>query len=193
MITLDRKTQLQFSNHECSPHAIAKNSNFDLKLRFFFFPPRTLANGSLWSGDLSVVGIFSLSFPFSTWHRPPCTSHSSHTESFVFPRHPTLSHTSAQLALHSIWTTLPFLVHLGNSYLTAKTSLEISLVSVPSLFNFIIGRQRGINEEVQNNTVKSIAELSEGLDVLISQGSLDIMHPNPSLSRRANQRGHVTR
>lgn len=183
---------MQFSNHECSPHEIVKNSNFDLKLRLFFFPPRTLANGSLWSGDLSVVGVFSLSFTLSTWHRPPCTPHFSHTESLVFPRHPTLSHMSAQLALHSIWTTLPFLVHLGKAYLTSKTSLDISLVSVPSLFSFIIGRQRGMNEEVQNNTVKSTAELSEGLHVLISQGSLDIMHPNPSLSRRENQRGQGT-
>jgi len=39
-----------------------KNSSFDLKLKPLPFPPRTLLRGSLYLGEVGVVGVFSL-FP----------------------------------------------------------------------------------------------------------------------------------
>lgn len=75
---------------------------------------------------------------------------------------------------------LLLLVQLGDSYLTFTTSLDISAVLIPSLFNFMISSQGGSKKEVRNNTVASTNGLSEGFYMLISQKSLDIMHPNPS-------------
>ena len=60
--------------------------------------------------------------------------------------------------------------------------MDISVALIPSLFSFIICTQVGSKEEVRNNTMDFIKELFE----LISWRSLEIMYPNPSISRWAN-------
>ena len=90
---------------------------------------------------------------------------------------------SVQLIVHSTWITLPFLVHLGDSYLTLNSSLDIFPALIPSLFSFIISSQGDSKKEVRNNTVESTRELSEGFYVLISQKSLDIKYQNALVSR----------
>lgn len=132
VVTLDRKTQFQFNNHEYSSHVTKKNPDLDLKLTLLF-PSRSLARRSLQSWEVNVVGISSLSFTLRTQHLLLCTLHFSKIESLVFPQCPTLFYTSILLMVHSTWITLLFLVHLGDSYLTFNTSLDISPASIPFL------------------------------------------------------------
>jgi len=47
VVTLDRKTQFQFNNHEYSSHVTKKNPDLDLKLRLLLFPSWSLARRSL--------------------------------------------------------------------------------------------------------------------------------------------------
>lgn len=141
-----------------------KNSNLDLNLRLLPFPPGpSLQGGRGASSQGHGMWLESplLSSPSALRSgQPPCTSHCSDSESFVFPQ---LCPRYAQL----FWTALPFFIHLDSS-LTFKIGLDISPVSVPSSLNFTIGRLGGSKEEVRNNTVKSTEEWSEGFPALLS-------------------------
>ena len=65
----------------------------------------------------------------------------------------------------------------------SQNQIDISLALIPSLLSFTICSEVDSKEEVRKNTMDSIKELSEVFDVLISQRSLEIVYPHPSVSR----------